>query len=145
VALQSLYKINLKTDAVDHAELVDYCLRKSLVGMGWGSHYFTDELPDNFDSYYRGAVKKWSKRAMGPALAFRDAPLGSLVWLRDLQGAYYLARLAGEWRLIHGKHAERIDLANARTVSYAPVGSEAGVPGAVVRAYGVPRQLPFAT
>jgi hypothetical protein len=143
VDLPALYKINLKTGAVDRAELIDYCLRKSVVGMGWGSHYFTAERPDNFDSYYRGAVKAWSKRTMGPVLAFHGAALGSLIWFRDLQGAYYLARLAGGWRLLQGRLAERMDLANVRNVTYVPVGSEAGVPGAVVRAYGVPRQLTF--
>ena len=141
--LPALYKINLKTDARDRAELVDYCLQKSLLGMGWGSHYFTDKLPTDFATYYRGAVKAWSRRTMGPVLAFHDATPGSLVWFRDLRGRYYLARLVGDWRLLHGESAERLDLANVRDVDYTPVGSEADVPGAVVRAYGVPRQLTF--
>lgn len=55
--LPAVYKINLKTDARDRAELVAYCLENSLLGMGWGSHYFTDELPTDFATYYQGAVK----------------------------------------------------------------------------------------
>lgn len=80
---------------------------------------------------------------MGPVRAFHDAAPGLLVWFRDLRGRYYLARLVGDWRLLHGKRAERLDLANVRQVEYAAVGSETDVPGAVIRAYGVPRQLTF--
>jgi hypothetical protein len=60
-----------------------------------------------------------------------------------LQGRYYLARLSGSWQLLHGALAERLDLANVRSVEYAVVGSEAGVPGAVIRGYAAPRQWAF--
>ena len=138
-----LYKINLKTDAKDRAELIDYCLNKRLLGMGWGPHYFRDDAPNDFDDYYAGAVDAWSDAKLGSVRWFHDAPQGSLVWFRDLQGRYYLARLVGRWRLLRGATAERLDLANVRKVDYALVGSEAGVPGAVIRGYAAPRQWTF--
>jgi hypothetical protein len=143
VELPPVYKINLKPGARDRAELVKYCLENSLLGMGWGSHYFTDKLPADYATYYEGALKLWPRRKLGSVRAFHDAAPASLVWFRDLHGGYYLARLVGGWRLLHGERAERLDLANVRDVEYVPVGSEAGVPGAVIRAYGVPSQLTF--
>jgi hypothetical protein len=80
---------------------------------------------------------------MGSVRAFHDAKPGSLVWFRDLRGRYYLARIVGDWRLLSGSAAEQIDLANVRDVEYVATGSEVDVPGAVIRAYGVPRQLTF--
>ena len=141
--LPALYKINLKTGTQERAELIEYCLENRVLGMGFGAHYFRDDVPTDFADYYASAVAKWSKRDMGPALWFYEAEPGSLVWFRDLHGRYYLGRLAGSWRLLHGPAAERLDLANVRDVEYAPVGSEAGVPGAVIRGYAAPRQWTF--
>jgi hypothetical protein len=141
VSLPALYKMNLKTDAKDRAELIDYCLAESVLGMGWGYYQGSGHVPTDFGEYYRNVTETWENT--GPVKWFHDASLGSLVWFRDLQGRYYLALLAGHWRLIDGPKAQRMDLANVRDVHYAPVGSEAGVPGAVLRAYAVPRQRAF--
>lgn len=140
--IPTIYKINLKTEARDRTELIEYCLGNAVLGMGWGAHYFRDGVPRDFEEYYRGAIKYWAGD-LGSIRRFHDAPLDSLVWFRDLHGGYYLARLTGPWRLLHGELAERLDLANVRDVAYTPVGSEAGVPGAVIRSYAAPRQLTF--
>jgi hypothetical protein len=140
--IPALYKIILKTDAEDRAELIEYCLTNRVLGMGWGAHYFRDDVPRDFDDYYPGAEKAWPKK-LSSVRSFHAAALGALVWFRDLQGRYYLARLIGEWRLLHGRLAEHLDLANVRDVEYAPVHSQADVPGAVIRAYAAPKQLTF--
>lgn len=143
MSLPALYKINLKTNAADRAALVGYCLDNSVVGVGWGAHYFREDLPSRFDDYYAGVEEKWGSKSTGPVRWLHDADVGSLVWFRDLKGNYYLARLTGDWRLLHGDEAEALDLANVRDVDYALVGSEAGVPGAVIRGYAAPRQWAF--
>jgi hypothetical protein len=143
VELPTMYKINLKTDAEDRAELIEFCLKNQVLGMGWGAHYFSDREPVDFDDYLAGAVSAWSSRAMGSSRTFHDAPLGSLIWFRDLHGLYYLAALTGEWKALNDECARRLDLGQIRAVTYAAVGSEAEVPGAVLRAFAAPRQLTF--
>ncbi len=98
MGLPALYKINLKTDAADRAALVDYCLEKSIIGVGWGPHYFRDDLPTGFDDYYAGVKATWGTKTTGPVRWLHDADIGSLVWFRDLKGNYYLARLTAARR-----------------------------------------------
>lgn len=141
--MAALYKITLKTDAEDREELVQYCLDANVLGVGWGSHYFRNDEPKNFDDYYAGAVKLWGSRELGPVRHLHDAEVGSLVWFRDRRGHYYLARLVGPWRLLYGAVARRNDLGNIRDVEYALVGTAADVPGAVLRGYAAPRQWSF--
>lgn len=143
MSLPALYKINLKTDAADRAALVDYCLENSFIGVGWGPHYFRDDRPRDFDDYYAGVIETWGSKSTGPVRWLHDAAIGSLVWFRDLKGNYYLGRLTGEWRPLHGPESERLDLANLRDIDYALIGSEAGVPGAVIRGYAAPKQWAF--
>lgn len=138
-----LYKINLNTDAVHRAELVSYSLERSVLGVGWGYHYFTDKPPRTFDDYYSGAERRWSRSKLTAVRAFQTAPVGSLVWFRDLQGTYYLSELTGEWRLFDDPLAGRLDLGSVRDVRYALVGSEARVPGDVLRTYTLPHQRAF--
>ena len=141
--LPDVYKIHLKTAAEDRAELIGYCLEHSVIGVGWGAHCFLDAgdpAPTSFDDYLKGASDVWPWHALGPVRWLHDAAVGSLVWLRDLSGSYYMARITKDWQLITGSEAERIDLGNIRQVEYRLVGSAAEVPGAVLRGYAAPRQ-----
>ncbi len=146
VALPELYKINLKTGTSDRASLLDYCLKESVLGVGWGPHWapklFSSDAANDFDIYRAGAEKFWSRRAIGPAIALHDAAEGSLVWFRDLSSVYYLARIVGPWRLLEGVRFEEMDLANVRSVEYFEV-PEGSVPGGVIRGFASPRQLAF--
>lgn len=142
----AVYRINLKTDATDREALVDYCLANSVLGMGWGSHYFSARRPTKFDTYWAGAIRCWptaAARGANSPLRFHDAKRNDLVWFRDLRGQYYLARITGEWRALSGAEAERLDLGQVRDVEFRPVGSEAEVPGKVIRGFAAPRQLTF--
>jgi hypothetical protein len=141
-----LYKLNLKTAADDRTELIEYCLEHNVLGVGWGPHYFLDDgdpLPPTFEAYLAAAEDAWSSREMSSVRSLHAAEPGSLIWFRDLGGNYYLARITGEWRLLTGPDAERIDLANVREVDYKLVGSAAEVPGGVLRGYAAPRQRAF--
>lgn len=135
MVLPTLYKLILKTEAEDREDLVRYCLDNSVIGMGWGTNYLAGVASDGFAEYFEAAVAKWSRRSMSSSRAFHDAENGSLVWFRDLTGAYYLASLVGPWKLMTGATARRLDLGQIRNMNCCRVGSEAEVPGAVLRAF----------
>jgi hypothetical protein len=70
-----------------------------------------------------------------------DATEHSLVWTRDPYGIYYLARLNGAWEYRDAGRNREVDLNNVRSAEIVAVaGAEAGVPGAVVRAFSGPGQ-----
>lgn len=146
MAHPEVYRINLKTDAEDREALIKYCLERGVLGMGWGCGYFSAQPLKTFDSYWAGATRCWptaAARGQNSPRRFHDAQKDDLVWFRDLQGQYYLARLTGDWEALHGPRAEALDLGQVRAVEYRPVGSEADVPGKVIRSYAAPRQLTF--
>lgn len=139
-----LYKIVLKPATEARDEFVSYCIDNNLLALGWGADHFPRPLvPRDFDHYYQQARKVWSEHQLTPVRQFHDAPRGSLIWFRDLQGRYHLARLTGKWRPRKGARWKRLDLGQVRAVKSHPVGSEAEVPGAVIRAFAAPRQWAF--
>jgi len=142
--LPAVYKINLKTATSNREGLVKYCLDERVLGMGWGYHYFSEENPQGFEDYYDAARRCWpDSKDLSSVHRFREAASGSLIWFRDTHGGYYLARDKGDWRLLDGRQAESLDLGSVRAIEWEPLGSEARVPGAVVRGFSTPRQWTF--
>jgi hypothetical protein len=142
VGLPELYKINLKTGTEHRSELIDHCVKHRVLGLGWRTEWLK-RVPRDYEDYYAAASSVWTSRQLAAVREFHDANPGSLVWFRDLQARYYLARLTGPWRPFDGDLAARLDLAMVRDVEHGKVESEASVPGAVVRGYAVPRQRAF--
>ena len=143
MATPNVHKLLLKTDAADRRELINYCIDQCVLGLGWGPKYLDIGEPSSFDEYYEAAEATWSRGELRSVRAFHEAATGSLVWFRDLTGNYYLAKLISEWRPLIGPVADRLDLGNVRDVQILTVGSEANVPGGVLRAYAAPRQQTF--
>jgi hypothetical protein len=136
--LTALYRLHVRPGG-DHAATFQYCLDNEVLGTGWGTHWGELEPPDNWDSYLALAQQIWPKTEHRPVIWLHDAPIGSLVWTRSPKGIYYLARLTGEWEYCEQNQA--IDLCNIRPAKIVAVeGAEAGVPGAVVRAFSGPGQ-----
>jgi putative ribonuclease D len=89
-------RINLKTDAKDRNELINFCLkgRVQYVAIGW-SYIYKEESIRTYQDYY-DAVKKRVKR-INPALnAFWYTKEDDLFWTRDLDGMYWICRAKGE-------------------------------------------------
>ena len=89
-------RINLKTDAKDRNELINFCLkgRVQYVAIGW-RYIYKEESIRTYQDYY-DAVKKRVKR-INPALnAFWYTKADDLFWTRDLDGRYWICRAGGE-------------------------------------------------
>lgn len=89
-------RINLRTDAKDRNELINFCLkgRVQYVAIGW-RYIYKEESIRTYQDYY-DAVKKRVKR-INPALnAFWYTKADDLFWTRDLDGMYWICRARGE-------------------------------------------------
>ena len=141
-----LYKLNLKTSTSDRQGLIDYCLSESVIGLGWGaSKWLGNTSLTSFDDYLEAVHNNpWTWSQLAAPRALEAAPEGSLVWFRDLDNAYYLARLVGPWRPVSGSRVEELDLGQVRDVKLWKADSEIDVPGAVIRGFAAPRQHAFA-
>ena len=138
-----LYKINLNTDAVHRAELVSYSLERSVLGVGWGYHYSrTSHLAPSMTTTVAPSDGGLG-RSLRRSVPFRRRRLGHSSGSAIFKGLTTFSELTGEWRLFDDPLAGRLDLGSVRDVRYALVGSEARVPGDVLRTYTLPHQRAF--
>ncbi|MFN2466911.1 MAG: hypothetical protein ABR521_02090, partial [Gaiellaceae bacterium] len=130
--LPTVYRLHAATGANDRDATFAYMLDNELVAVGWGSERL-GSAPD-WPTYEREAAAKYGK-VSSAARAMHDALDGALVWMRDPQGTYYLARIEGDWRYLADAAAADVDLFNARPATIRPVGVESRVPGKVANSF----------
>ena len=122
-----------------HTEQVDYCLRKGLIGIGWG----IDELPagSSFDQVAdfieTCGWDGWTKRGADTVRRFgRDVRKGDFVWTRHTTGKYLLCRVTGDYRYDISPASKKVDVHQVRKVKWAPTAlNDLDVPGGVVRSF----------
>ena len=136
-----LFRIHLRPGggSADMQETFEYCLRNGLLGVGWRTE--SHQNTANWDEYFAEAsrihdnlnvckyIKKWVNS-------------GDLVWTRDTNGQYYLARVISGWEYwIDQESIERdIDIANIFRVDFKKVIIDQ-VPGKVVACFRAPRTI----
>ena len=108
-----LFRIHIRPQggSADMPKTFDYCLRHELLGVGWRTE--SQNNTKNWDEFYKEAssihdnldickyINKWVSE-------------GDLVWTRDLDGHYYLARVKSGWEYWTCEEADNndIDIAN---------------------------------
>lgn len=130
-----LYRLHVRPACVDRAGSFEFCLEGGFLGVGWPT---TDE-PLDWPTYERLAAAKYGA-VDGSVRAVHNLPDDALIWARDMtRGVYYLARVAGPWRYLHGEDATQYGIHNVRPVQMVPTGVESRVPGSVRSAF-IPRR-----
>lgn len=121
-----LFRLHMKTSAKCREELINYCLKNSVLPIGWS--YLHNEF-DNLDSgkdlsdaYVRkhGKTKKSLKW-------FAELQIDDLIWTRDLNGIYYLCRVKA---LPKAEYIPDMDIGAVVSVDIVKVGI--CVPGLIV-------------
>jgi hypothetical protein len=106
----SVYRLHVSPASEDRNATFKYLLDHHLVGMGWGA----GQTDHDWESYKQVAQSdEWYAEVNPSVRALRDASTGALVWMRDLAGAYYLARITGPWLYINDDVNAKLDLWNA--------------------------------
>lgn len=122
-----------------HTEQVEYCLRKKLIGIGWG----IDELPsrasleDVANFIETCGWEGWTKRGADTVRRFgREVRKGDFVWTRHTNGKYLLCRVTGDYRYDISPASKKVDVHQVRKVEWAPEQrNDLDVPGGVVRSF----------
>jgi hypothetical protein len=136
-AEMQLFRLHVRPDGDPDAAFA-YCLKHGVLGTGWGTTRWGEppSVPRAWPEYLAQARKIWTDRQFAPVRWFEAAPEGSLVWTRNPEGIYYLARFAAPWEYRDSQENRELDLNNVRPAQIVLVpGAEGGVPGAVVRAF----------
>jgi hypothetical protein len=124
----TVWRLHIRPDATRATNPVQFCLERSVIGIGWR----VDPSPDSRDEYFeRGQVayqgsKGWKQAANAIVDGMKQ---DDLVWFRDYSGNYYLARVSGEWKYEDSDDYLKADIVNVRPVQYFEVGKR--VPGKI--------------
>ena len=94
--MSKLFRIHIRprsgTDDL-HATF-QHCLEHGLLGVGWR----VDEFAQTADwEAYERAASSVHKSLQQPSYIYRNVERGDLVWTRDPDGQYYLARVTSGW------------------------------------------------
>lgn len=118
----------------DPALAVDLCVKKSVLGMGWG----VDADPSEnlaWEQYEESAKARFGNLNSNVRRWKQDVNIGDLVWTRTRRAEYLLARVTGEWRYDPSSDFVDADMINMRPVDLIKMGNESNVPGKVVSAF----------
>lgn len=120
-------------------ESFDYCLKNEILGVGWQIH--STRTPESWEEYLKEA-EQIHGNVQGPRYIKSYVSENDLVWTRDTDGKYYLARVQSGWEYWIGPEAveKDIDIANIFRVKFLPVSLDA-VPGKVVACFRAPRTM----
>lgn len=120
-----------RPDAADGAA-VERALARGLCGFG-------GELaspPSDLDDAIQRATREHDDRLARRIRRFADVPDGAYVWTRDVDGLYWLGRLAGAWRYDASVEAAEVDLVHVRPCTWLPAPTaDAQVPSGVLATF----------
>ncbi|MDW8018412.1 MAG: hypothetical protein RMI36_11365 [Thermus sp.] len=127
-------------------ETFAYCLKQGVLGIGW--RLASGKTEASWEEYLAEAqeifkdardVHKdfWAQRYIKD-----QVKPGDLVWTRDTQGNYYLAKVLSGWEYwMHPEAVEKgIDIANIFRVTFRPVDLDA-VPGKIIASFRAARTI----
>jgi hypothetical protein len=128
----SVYRLHVSTSSDDRHGTFQYLLDHDLVAVGWGA----GPTDHSWESYQQVAASDdWYGEVDSSVRRMHDASERALVWMRDVAGAYYLARIDGPWRYLNDGTNADLDLWNARPATIKAVGVESRVPGKVANSF----------
>ena len=136
-----LFRIHIRPSggSANIKDTFGYCLKNDLLGVGWRTE--SNKSTKIWEEYYAEAsqlhdnlnvckyIEKWISK-------------GDLVWTRDPEGRYYIARVVSGWEYWISPEAIAvdIDIANVFRVEFRPVEIDA-VPGKIIAAFRAPRTI----
>jgi hypothetical protein len=124
----------MRSRRVDVAERagVERALALGLCGVGGEVH----PAPTSLAQALAAADARFGERLARRIERFAAAPVGAFVWTRDVDGLFWLGRIAGGWRYDDAPAAHEVDLVHVRACEWLdlPV-EEAKVPPGVLATF----------
>ncbi len=107
----ALYALMIESAADDSAAL-DLCRDHGFLGVGWG----VGHQPLDWEGYEQRAIER-NGAVHAAVREIYELPVGALIWARARAGGdYYLAKVTGPWRYLHGPDADKTGMHNVRPV-----------------------------
>jgi hypothetical protein len=121
----TIWRMHIRPDSHKNSNPTRICVENGYVGIGWR----VDETPIDKDDYFKKGEEKYGDPSWRSAsnLLINSMQVGDLVWLRDLDGTYFLGQITGDWKYIDDVQARDADLLNIRPAEIYKVGRT--VPG----------------
>lgn len=136
-----LYRIHIRPygGTADTKTNFDYCLREGVLGVGWRVE--TDKKSLEWKEYEELALQTHGK-VNACSYINRWIKPDDLVWTRDGNANYYLARVTSKWKYRYPKSAAKlgVDIANLFECTMKGVPIES-VPGKVIACFRSPRVI----
>ena len=115
----------------------EYCLEQKLLGVGWQVQSLDNT--QNWEDYHKKAKDKYGK-VNQCAYIHKHVKVDDLVWTRDKNKGYFLAKVVSEWEYFNSEVSinENIDIVNIFRVELlaVPIGA---VPGKVIASFRASR------
>lgn len=137
----TLWRIHIRpkgpNNDVKVRESVALCIRKQVIGIGWG--FQGETPPSSVKEFYRRASAKFAGKGWKVAANAiinpdgRGMKVDDLVWMRDLDGNYYLGRIRGKWKYDHRGNFGKHDIVNMRSCNLKRVDKR--IPGAIINRF----------
>ncbi len=109
----NIFRIHIKPGGgnKNFKQTFNYCLEHNMLGVGWRIDDLTHTK--NWEEYSEIAAKKYGKVTICSYIN-RNVKKDDLVWTRDREGRYYLAKVVSGWEYFTSKKSrvENIDIAN---------------------------------
>ena len=134
--MTNLFRIHIRPHGgnTDMYATFQYCLANGVLGVGWR----VDEINETTDwEVYERLAETWHDSIQQPHYIYGNIKQGDLVWTRDPDGQYFLARVKSGWEYWTtpaGRQMD-IDIANIFRCVFHEVPLDA-VPGRVVSNFG---------
>lgn len=133
----AIWKLHLRPKDVPARDVVDYCLANDFVGLGWkGPAEQADEAISDYLARHRA---HWRRREPAVHAILEQVRVGDLIWSRDADGRYLLAKVTGKPFPRFGEWADVKDMYHVAPVQFADSGEEPinddEVPGRVKAAF----------
>jgi hypothetical protein len=120
-------------DISGSASAFEFCLRNRVLGVGCGISF----VPLDWPRYEEQAIAE-TGRVHSAARAIYELPDGALIWTRDPRdGGFYLARVIGPWRYMHGAEADACDVHTVRAVEMVACDAAALVPETIANQFAI--------
>ena len=128
--MTTLWRVHIRPESND-IDPVDVCVSKGIIGIGWR----IDNKPKTKEEYEKEGEKKYgntSWRKAKNAILYRMKP-GDLVWIRDLNGIYYIGKIISDWEYRDEEENLKSDIINVRSCKLFKVG--ASIAGKIVNSF----------
>lgn len=119
----AIWRLHIKPEA-QGVDPVSFCRKHGIIGMGWP----VADRPNSKEAYLEsgartytdGRAKGWRRAANAFLHRMKER---DLVWFRDTQGVYFLAKVASDWNYEASPENVRADLVNIRKAEIYEVGT----------------------